>query len=1337
LRNASIGLLWMGLAFSWLAVCGQESESPAERVPQDVPAGPEPGKAPGGDAKPKALPPAERYWSRMWEFEGLDAAAWKARFARWGAELPVDLEGQFSGSIEIRIPRRSMFSLPSYQLRGTVRSEQLLVENVHVREFLAELLFTSGVLSLEQLQFQLPPPEGSQGPTGSVQGTATAQLVPRGQLQAELQVRDIPASIVKYVYPDWDLRLQGSLTGSVTARTAVAQLRDVDAWSGEGELQLGEFVAGEFPEVEGRGEFSLNQGQLVVEALSGTAAGAELDATGNLVLDEQLSFESELRLEGLELEQLQQFAAGLHPEWQALTESLLGTVNVRAQATGRLQPVSFSATGSFSVAGFQLQEVQVQEFTTSYELSPQSLRLDDLSAMLHGGRVEGWLVVPLPLDDPVEDEPPPQIEGQLEWRDVPLARSLAPWFDVPEQLRAEMSGQLAFSVPSEVWRQLDQWRIRGRMSVPMMTWQDVRIADATASFGQVPRQPLAWEATGELLNAPWQAAGTVQLTDSLAYQAHYTLGGQRFMVARELAAPLPPLASEDLQIQGKASGTLAPIDYALDASWTATGLTLGNLRVERLAGETRIVPERWVFTDLQWRQDEGLLTGSVKLPSPPADPAQQEHAEIDLRWRSFPVNSLLRIAGVPDELSAVSTGQLSASGPLEPWPQFPRWNWKPWTLTTELQVPEVWWDDLRWARLQLQANKAEGEPIQLTADGQLAEADWTLDARWSGDFQHPVTADVSLTGQQLSDAIWQRVRPYAVEAGGVRLQANLSADLAEHMVTAEGKLSLDHWAMDDLRLDQLTTQFKVAGELAAPLSPLAPEDRQIRASGTLAPIDYSLDASWTATGLAFGNLRVERLAGQTRASPERWVFSDLQWRQEDGLLTGSVALPSPLTDLAQQEPVEIDLRWQSFPVDSLLRIAGVPDELSAVSTGQLSASGPLEPWPQFPRWNWKPWTLTTELQVPEVWWDDLRWARLQLQANKAEGEPIQLTADGQLAEADWTLDARWSGDFQHPVTADVSLTGQQLSDAIWQRVRPYAVEAGGVRLQANLSADLAEHMVTAEGKLSLDHWAMDDLRLDQLTTQFKVASGTLAPIDYALEASWTATGLTLGNLRVERLDGETRASPERWVFSDLQWRQEDGLLTGFVALPSPLTDLAQQEPAEIELRWQSFPVDSLLRVAGVPDELSAVSTGQLSASGPLEPWPQFPRWNWKPWTLAAELQVPEVWWDDLRWARLQLHANKVDGEPFQLTANGQLAEADWTVGARWSGDIQHPVTADVSLTGQQLSDAIWQRVLPYAVEAGGVRLQANLSADLAEFAVTAEGRLSWISGPWMTCALTS
>ncbi|MGI9473293.1 MAG: AsmA-like C-terminal region-containing protein [Rubripirellula sp.] len=488
---------------------------------------------PQADGRP--APAKTRYWKTKWSFQDVDVQRLLSRLESIGIEIPVDAAGKVSVELNVSIPLNRLGEGRAYRLIGTIKSEKLRLENLLLTDFTAELKYDDGVLNLTTLKAGWAEalsadevadqaltrqasdlgslPSGSKaaagsrgglsqtegresqakraggsgtlsGEAGTLSGEARMELLPRGELSAKLDVKDLPLESLQRLLtgtanpdqvttkktgsPRRTPLTRGRLSGRIEATAAVDQLSELKEWSADGQLDMVDVRIGDATPITIRsGPIKLRDGVMLADSIqltSSSSKAVQLGLACELELTDAQRFQFRLVADDLPLDVLSE---AITSDDNLLTGKL--DLNLHGQgelAAGRWELKGQIGSPQLSLMGQSLGVVEhdlqfdsrhfelvpvdnanetlpegmtIGRVSADYVLQSDAFRMSSLTANLFGGRIQGSLTL--------ARNPTQQHAVKFSWVD------LAPRLHRPGigkasmQLRFRTSGDVDWSVP--------------------------------------------------------------------------------------------------------------------------------------------------------------------------------------------------------------------------------------------------------------------------------------------------------------------------------------------------------------------------------------------------------------------------------------------------------------------------------------------------------------------------------------------------------------------------------------------------------------------------------------------------------------------------------------------------------------------------------------------------------------------------------------------------------------------------------------------------------------------------------------------------------------------------
>ncbi len=342
-----------------------------------------------------------------------------------GVNIPYHLAGKVTVQVSASVPVGGVIDRKSYRLRGTITSPNFQFESLEVHDLSADLRYRDGILTLTALQGRIPSANG----TGKILGSATAQVEPRGDLSAKLELADVPLEELAKAVPG-GLNLRGSVSGNADFRAPIERFNDASTWSGSATLTGKELAIFERSVRDVRTTIRLDSGKLQVANLAVNVEGLKVTGEGSLNLASPYPYSARFQTTPTTITDVRR----LVPEVRIPFE-VEGKITTQGSVSGEITPFSITAKGNAKVTDLKLGSTSSNDVSFNWNLSPKTLTITEFAAKLFQGIVTGSGEIPLNAKE--------SGKLSLEFKDVDASATtkLVPDFPVP--LGGKVSGKVS------------------------------------------------------------------------------------------------------------------------------------------------------------------------------------------------------------------------------------------------------------------------------------------------------------------------------------------------------------------------------------------------------------------------------------------------------------------------------------------------------------------------------------------------------------------------------------------------------------------------------------------------------------------------------------------------------------------------------------------------------------------------------------------------------------------------------------------------------------------------------------------------------------------------------
>ena len=538
---------------------------------------------------------------------------------------------------------------------GALLARQIQVNRVRIDSVSANVAIDKEQFRLSRLQAKLY--------GGELDGSLTAPLEQHAAGRAKLVWRDVQLG---RLMADWQAAsnyLTGRSQGRVELAAPFDALRDPTNWRGEISLSANDFPVWGWSVRSAALDADLDAGELKLTKFAvetrptARQPATTLSGSGRLNVAAPYDFQVRFKLDGLDLGRLRTLPAKLRPP-----VPLGGLVDGSGHAQGTLEPLSVAGQGKIAAAGVEVANARIDSLTATVVADEKVLELQDISAQLYEGRINGDIRLPL------IDTLPGRISFDVQRVDFgELAADLA---RLSFKLSGLVDAQLKADIPPGRLMQPAEWQARATADAPEILVNSLRFGKL---HGQVEYRQAAldYQADGELLDGRWKIAGVWQQG-----------GDERRSSENRGSLQVNGAQLSRLSEIFRRSGAAAALAGTFGAQLSyrhapATGAPVGNGKFEivelreggvllsdRVAGAIRATPEAITLEDLAGSLAGGLLRASGEWFLKPG-----RRSRFHVSLYAVDLNALLKGRLPPDVrvVGAVDADALVFAGQGRPW----------------------------------------------------------------------------------------------------------------------------------------------------------------------------------------------------------------------------------------------------------------------------------------------------------------------------------------------------------------------------------------------------------------------------------------------------------------------------------------------------------------------------------------------------------------------------------------------------------------------------------------------------------------------------------------------
>lgn len=509
---------------------------------------------------------------------------------------------------------------------------------------------------------------------GRLTGEGSVPLNGAGELEARLRWGEVDAGLIAAELFADTRPLAGSISGTVTARVAVAGVHDPSAWKAAGEIALVDVAAYGWSARQATSRFTLTAGRLTLPDLSADLEEGILRGEAGIEVSAPYPYTTGLRISGMRLD-----AFNRMPEELRLPVAVDGRASLTVNAEGSLQPFHVAATGTVSAVEMHVDELLVDRAEFAFATDGRQLRLENMSAALYGGGLTGSAVLP------VNEGAAGALDVRWERLDLgEMAGAVVATAIILDNRFRGFHGHIRAEIPAgklqdrTAWTasgafELDEFQFYGWAGLRMTA--ELRLGEGLLSLRRLGARlhereiagsasvhiiaPHGYAADLDLWNFDLSPLPTLPLTEELSLPAH---------------------AAGRLDFSAALEGTLEPLTVTGEGAGSLEDVEIAEVKLDRLAFDFALGESQLRLQNLVADLYDGQMTGSAIVPL-----RDEAAGEASVRWKKVDLAALaVDWAEIPFALKGKSAGSLDVQIPAGAFE-----DWRVWTVAGTVDAPRI------------------------------------------------------------------------------------------------------------------------------------------------------------------------------------------------------------------------------------------------------------------------------------------------------------------------------------------------------------------------------------------------------------------------------------------------------------------------------------------------------------------------------------------------------------------------------------------------------------------------------------------------------------------------
>lgn len=374
--------------------------------------------------------------------------------------------------------------------------------------------------------------------------------------------------------------------------------------------------------------------------------------------DDPTTVQANLRLKDVDLAELLQQLQVNVPVALGGKVSLDVSAEIPVTAANSLR--AYKVKGKLSSPQLQIEELRIRQATANIDFSEGVLTLTSLTGELppassggEPGTFRGTARFGV--------EPRTDLTADLAVTNIPLGQLARAYPGLAGAASGPVSGSVSFKAPGDDLGNVSKYVGNGTLTSPGFTVYGRRASRTAVTLALDKGVARITDLTTAVEGLPVAGSASLTLSGKYPFEANVKIEPTDAVNVRKLApeADLPVDVVGKIDTAATVTGTLNPLTYKAGGTATATGLTVGTARVEKLSFNWDVTERAVTLSDIRSELYRGGITGSAKFPLVPA-----EAGAFDVAFDKVDAAAVTRaVPSLPVKLGGKVTGSLKGTLP--------------------------------------------------------------------------------------------------------------------------------------------------------------------------------------------------------------------------------------------------------------------------------------------------------------------------------------------------------------------------------------------------------------------------------------------------------------------------------------------------------------------------------------------------------------------------------------------------------------------------------------------------------------------------------------------------
>ena len=402
--------------------------------------------------------------------------------------LAVSVDGKASVDASLEIPLASFSDTASYRGSAVVSFDELLLGGERLTNVQASAKYEDGRADVESFA-------GHFGTKGRISGNGSARLAPRGPITGQVALEQTSLKLLNKLLSKGVGDAEGDVSGEFTLTGSADRWKELDAWEVSGDVRTEKLAVFGHAVTDVVSQVSSKEGVVSFAEVKATWNGASVGGQATIDVQAPHSFVADFAISETRVSKMASSFDSVRPP-----AGLDAQVAFSGTFSGRLTPLSWSATGTGHLRDAKFDQFAVPETDFAWRMNPDEVAITAGDIAMYAGKIAVQANLPLDREE--------ASRATVTLRGIDVALAAKQFGALPIELTGKADGELTLTDFHDAAKLAARANLKGAST----RIQTVAVDQLAAELG-IQTNVADYRLTGNVLGGQFEFSGKTSVDE--------------------------------------------------------------------------------------------------------------------------------------------------------------------------------------------------------------------------------------------------------------------------------------------------------------------------------------------------------------------------------------------------------------------------------------------------------------------------------------------------------------------------------------------------------------------------------------------------------------------------------------------------------------------------------------------------------------------------------------------------------------------------------------------------------------------------------------------------------